>query len=356
MGPPISGNGEIHPPQALMDLASAFMRSRAFLTACELDLFTAMGPGERTSAEVAKRLGTDPRATDRLMNVLCTLGVLQKRAGRFRNAPVAARFLAPGQPESIAGLMHWVHLWESWSTLTSAVRVGHSVVARPVGDRGAAWVRAFIAAMDWRARQHAPSVVASLDLTGVSRVLDVGGGSGVYAAEFVRAKPGVKATVFDLPNVLPLTAEYLRQAGVQDRVALVAGDYDRDDLGREFDLTMLSAIVHSNSPQANARLIRKAAAALNPSGQVVVQDFLVDEERVGPAFGVLFALNMLVGTEAGDTYTESEVRQWMLEAGLGGVTRCDTPFGTSLIVGRRPWHGSATPSTGDADARNRRRD
>jgi methylase of polypeptide subunit release factors len=130
------------------------------------------------------------------------------------------------------------------------VREGRSVVARPVDDRGAAWLRAFIAAMDWRARQHAPWVVASLDLTGVARVLDVGGGSGAYAAEFVRAKPGVTATVFDLPNVLALTAEHLAQSGVQDRVTLVPGDYERDDLGQGFDVVLLSAIIHSNPPGA----------------------------------------------------------------------------------------------------------
>jgi len=326
---------EIESPQGILELASAFMRSRAFLTACELDLFTAVGNGERTSADVARDLGADPRATDRLMNVLCVLGVLRKRAGHFRNTPSVARFLVQTSPESMGGLMHWVHLWDSWSTLTPAVRQGGSVTARPVDAHDDVWLRAFIAAMHWRACRHAPGVVASLDLTGVSRVLDVGGGSGAYAMEFVRAEPGISATVFDLPTVLPLTFEYVGQAGFQGRVTLVAGDYDTDDLGTGFDLVFLSAIIHSNSPQGNRDLIRKGAAALNPSGQLVVQDFIVGEERTGPPFGVLFALNMLVGTEAGDTYTESEVRGWMAAAGLARVARRDTSFGTSVLVGRR---------------------
>jgi len=215
------------------------------------------------------------------------------------------------------------------------VRKGGGVIARPVDGRGEGWLQAFIAAMHWRACQHAPGVVASLDLGGVSRVLDVGGGSGAYAMEFARAKPGSTAVVFDLPNVLPLTAEYLRRADLQDRVALVAGDYNRDDLGGSFDLVFLSAIIHSNSPEGNRELIRKGAAALNPAGQLVVQDFIVQEDRTGAPFAVMLALNMLVGTETGDTYTESEVRQWMAEAGLSRVTRTDTSFGTSLIVGRR---------------------
>jgi ubiquinone/menaquinone biosynthesis C-methylase UbiE len=330
---PVQGN--VLSPQQIMELASGFMRSRAFLTACELDLFTAVGSGEATSAEVARTLGTDRRATDRLLNVLCSLGLLQKAADRFRNGPAAARFLVRDAPEYLGGLMHWVHLWESWSTLTPAVRQGGAVTAAPVDERGEQWLRAFIAAMHWRACQHAPAVVAALDLTAVSRVLDVGGGSGAYAMEFVRAAPGLRAVVFDLPNILPFTAGYLAQAGLADRVALVAGDYDRDDLGGGFDLVFLSAIIHSNSPDGNRALINKAVAALNPRGQLVVQDFIVDETRTGPPFGALFALNMLVGTAAGDTYTESEARQWMTEAGLSGMARTDTEFGTSLLIGRK---------------------
>jgi SAM-dependent methyltransferase len=327
--------GDEHTPQPIMELASAFMQSRALLTACELDLFTAVGERERSSAEVAQQLQTDARATDRLMNVLCAHGLLTKAAGRYRNTPLAERFLVRGSPGYMGGLMHWVHLWESWGTLTAAVRKGGATQERHMGERDDAWFRAFIAAMHWRARQHSPGVVASLDLAGVSRVLDVGGGSGAYAMEFVRARPGISAVVFDLPAVIPLTASYLREAGLSDRVALVEGDFTRDPIGNGFDLVFMSAIVHSNSAGENRELIRRAVAALTPCGQLVIQEFIVDEDRAGPPFAALFALNMLVGTAAGDTYTESEVRQWMGEAGISSVTRKDMPFGTTLIVGRR---------------------
>jgi SAM-dependent methyltransferase len=334
MATPDAGKTEQQSPQAILELASAFMRSRAFLSACELDLFTALRERARTSAEVAAELGTDARATDRLMNVLCAVGVLDKSGERFHNGAVAARFLVRGAPDYIDGLLHWVHLWESWSTLTPAVRKGASVIEPSVAERGDEWLRSFIAAMHWRACQHAPEVVAALDLAGVTRVLDVGGGSGAYAMALVRAQPALVATVFDLPNVLSLTAQYVRRAGLQDRVTLVSGDYDTDDLGRGFDLVFLSAIIHSNSPRGNRDLIRKGVAALSPAGQLVVQDFIVDEGRTSPPFAALFALNMLVGTQGGDTYTESEVRQWMLDAGLCRVARRDTSFGTSVIVGR----------------------
>lgn len=323
-------------PQGILEVTTAFMKSRVLLTAYELGLFTLVDGGVRSSAEAACSLGTNPRATDRLMNALCAIGLMQKQEDSFSNSPLASRYLVREKPDFLAGLMHSVHLWDTWSTLTEAVRRGGFVTPHQVNERGEDWLRAFIAAMHWRARQHAPGVVAGLDLTGVSRILDVGGGSGAYAMAFVRARQGISAVVLDLPNVIPLTREYLSREGLSDLVETVVGDYEKDDLGTGFDVVFISAIIHSNSPHLNRELIRKGVDALNPSGQLVVQDFIMDEDRTGPPFGTLFALNMLVGTQSGDTYTESEVRGWMEKAGLDRIMRTDTHFGTSLMTGRKP--------------------
>ncbi len=322
-------------PDIIRETAYAFQRSRVLLTAYELGVFTALGDDSKSSAEVAKILETDPRATDRLMNALCAIGLLEKKDNKFSNTPETARFLVQGKPEYMAGLMHTVHLWDTWSTLTPAVRQGTSVGRPPVNERGEKWLTAFIAAMHDRARKQAPAVAALLELSGVSRVLDVGGGSGAFAMAIARARAGITATVFDLPNVVSLTQKYVEQEGLADKVQTVAGDYLVDDLGSGFDLVFLSAIIHSNSVEENRKLIRKCAQALNPNGQVIVQDFIMDADRTSPAHGALFALNMLVGTEAGDTFTESEVREWMEEAGLSHVMRKDTHFGTTLLIGRK---------------------
>ncbi len=335
MGASDPPEGEALSPQGILEMASGFQRSRVLLTACELGLFTALEEGARSAAEVARALGTDGRATDRLMNALCPLGLLEKRGGRFANTPLAARFLVQGKPDYLANLLHTAHLWQPWSTLTEAVRRGRSVMARAVKGHDAVWLRAFIAAMHWRACQHAPGVVAALDLSGVSRVLDVGGGSGAYAMAFARAKGDLQAVVFDLPGVVPLADEYVRQGGLSDRVRTLAGDFEVDALGSGFDLVFLSAILHGNAPAQNRALLRKGAAALTPGGRLVVQDFIMDEDRTAPAFGALFALNMLVGTDGGDTYTESEVREWMEAAGLANIVRKDTAFGTTLLTGAK---------------------
>ncbi len=320
-------------PAPIMELATAFQRSRPLLTAFDLGVFTALASEPRTSAEVASTIGADPRATDRLMNALAALDLLEKEGGRFRNTPLAAKFLVKGRPDYLGGLGHTNHLWETWSRLTAVVRAGHPDLPGNVELRDDEWLRPFIAAMHARAGQNAPRVVALLDLDGVSRVLDVGGGSGAYAMAFARR--GVAADVFDLPKVLLLTRTYVQQEGLAAEVGLVPGNYLQDSLGEGYDLVFMSAVIHSNPPDDIRMLFGKAARALKPGGQLVVQEFLIDEDRAGPLQPALFALNMLVGTPSGDTYTESEVREWMTEAGFGGVRRIDTPFGTGLVIGRK---------------------
>ena len=319
----------------IRDIAASFQRSRMVLTAFEMGVFRAIGKRPRSSRDVSAAIGANPRATDRLMNALCALGLLNKSGGLFSNTRSSARFLVRGEPEYMAGLMHTAHLWDTWSTLTGAVRRGTRVASRPGRARSAEWRTAFIDAMHDRARSQAPAVVRQLDLSGVTRVLDVGGGSGTYAMAFVRARSGLTATVFDLPGVIPLTKAFIESEGLEEKITTVKGDYLRDELGKGFDLVFLSAVIHSNAPSENRRLIRKCARALVPHGRVVIQDFIMDDDRVNPPHGAFFALNMLVGTEAGDTYTEAEVRSWMEDAGLSGIVRHDTPFGTSHIIGRK---------------------
>ena len=319
----------------IREMASAFQRSRILLTAYELDLFTVLGEESKSSIEVAKALGTEKRATERLINALCAIGLLKKNEGMFLNTSLSLRFLVKGKPEFMSGLMHIVNLWDTWSTLTKAVRHGKSVLAQHVDKRNEEWRSAFIDAMHERACNQAQGVVELIDLNGVSRVLDVGGGSGAYSMAFVKAMEGIKATVFDLPNIVPLTQNYIKKENLSNKVETVVGDYNVNELGSGYDLVFLSAIIHSNSFEENLNLLRKCSMALNTRGQVIVQDFIMDKDKTSPAFGAIFSLNMLVGTESGDTYTESEVKMWMEESGLSNIIRKDTDFGTTLIIGRK---------------------
>jgi len=328
---------EISSPAQLMEMANAFRVSRLILTAHELRIFDFLREGGRTSSEIARLLGTHPRATDRLMNALVAIGLLQKSEQVFSNTGFSARYLVTGSPAYLMGMSHLTHLWRTWNTLTHCVAAGTTVtMEKEINDRPEDWRESFIAAMHSRAGQQAIEVAKVLDLPDHGTMLDVGGGSGVFSFAFIAHKPDLKAVVFDLPNILPFTKKYILNAGMETSVTTMEGNYLTDSLGEGFALTFMSAIIHINDPAENELLIRNGADSLVSGGQLVILDHFMDESRTEPAAGALFALNMLVGTDHGDTYTEEEVRLWMEKAGLEGIRKRETPDGTTLMIGNKP--------------------
>ncbi len=319
----------------IQELSRAFQASRILLTAYELGVFSVLGEEDKTSADVALAIQADQRATDRLLNALCALELLAKSGDKYANTPLAEKYLVKGKADYLAGLMHTVHLWDSWSTLTEAVRKGGTVRKRPVFEEDAKWLKAFIAAMHGRAVDEAPYIVGKIDLTGVSHVLDVGGGSGAFSMAFVRASDDLQATVFDLPSVVPLTRKYIEQAGLAERIGVIPGDYNENELGSGFDLAFLSAIIHANSFAQNQELVHKVGRSLKPGGRIVISDFIMEDNRFEPLIGAVFALNMLTGTSGGDTYTESEVKRWLGQAGFFFNERIDLGRGRSLMIGTK---------------------
>lgn len=305
----------------------SFQESRVFLTALELDVFTAVGEGAE-AARVAQAIGADARATEMLLNALASLGALEKRQGIF-SCTTESRAFGPGR----TGLMHTVHLWESWSTLTDCVRAGTTRRRPGAGAHDGSWTEAFIEAMHARAKTTAAQVVQVVGTEGVRRLLDVGGGPGTFSLAFALAAPELHAEVLDLDPVVAIAQRHIREAGLSDRVRVRVGDLRTDGLGEGYDLVLVSAICHMLDEDENRDLLRRCSKALAPRGRIVIREFILDSDRAGPSFSTLFALNMLVGTRRGNCYTEAEYRQWLLDSGCDQVLRPDP--GGELIIGRR---------------------
>ena len=288
-------------PEELDNLIRGYWPSRVILTALELDLFTAVGDGA-SAEDVAGKLKTSPRATEMLLNAVASLQLLEKTGGKFQNTPASARYFAqPSKDNARGGLLHMVNIWHNWSNLSDCVRQGTSVKdGKPTGD----WTRNFIAAMDRIANERARHLLKVLGSDGIRRILDLGGGSGAYSIAFTRA-------------------------------IVRAGDMLRDNFGHNRDLILLNAICHMFSEEQNRDLFRRAYQALSANGRLVVQDFILEPEKTSPQFAALFALNMLVGTEAGNSYSEPEYADWMRAAGFGEVTRVRLPGPSDLMVATR---------------------
>ena len=250
---------ELLNPAKIKDLAASFQLSRILLTGIELNIFSILDKHLLTSSEISKIIGSDERSTDRLLNALVALGFLRKTHGKFYNNENASQFLVKGKEGFMGGLFHTNELWKRWSTLTKAVKKGASVYDGK--DTSDDWTESFIAAMHYRAVKEAKILSMMIEFAGVKKMLDVGGGSGAFSMQFIEKNPEMKSVVFDLPSVIPLTQNYTDSFKYKNNIEYITGNYLNDDFGNEYDLILLSAIVHINSYEENKTLIKKCADA-----------------------------------------------------------------------------------------------
>lgn len=298
-------------PEALLTLARGFQESRVLLTGAELDLFTLLSKEALTADAIAVRLGADPRALAVELDALAAMELLVKTDGTYRTSPDAS-CLSADAPDSIHPmLLHAAALWDRWTNLTRRIG-GTPLSARPPADV----TRAFICAMHVVSAPQAERMASEAKIGGARRLLDVGGGPGTYTAAFLRAAPGLEATLFDLPPVVEIARERLKEAGLLDRVTLVGGDFETEELPAGHDLAWLSAIIHQNGRAQNDALFGRIFRALTPGGRLVLRDHVMEPDRTRPRAGALFAVNMLVGTAQGGTYTFDEIRAGLERAGF----------------------------------------
>ena len=297
-----------------------------------------------TAAEVATARATDQRATRLLLDALVGLGILELADERYAIVPTLRAALQEGPQSILPMLRHRSDLWKAWSKLSEVVRTGVPALdpyerdERPDGQ-----VQRFIAAMDVAARKSAPGTVAALDQTGATNLLDIGGGPGTYAAAFCKAWPQLRVVILDLPRVCEIARQNLAGTEHQDRVGFVAGEArtveDEPVLaqsgGAGFDLVFGSNLIHSMDPDQVQVLLGRMASWTKPGGRVVVKDFFLDDPRTAPASAALFAINMLVNTPGGRSYTWSEVERWLAAAAPGSAERIELPGGTSGMVVHR---------------------
>ena len=322
-------------PNSIRELAASFQKSRIILTGFELDIFTNIDESGTTGMQIADHLHLDEHACERLLNALVSLGFLTKKNNLFFNTADSFTYLSKKSSDYLGGLMHSNHLWNTWSNLTRVIKTGISANPSDINVRGEDWLFPFINAMHDRAKIQAPQQLANIDLSEIKSVLDIGGGSGAYSMEFISKKPEIEATVFDLPKVVPITEKFIDKEGFSNRIKTYSGDYTTDDLPKGFDLVFLSAIIHSNSLGVNQDLIKKCYSSLNKNGKIVILDWIMNSDRTQPTPGAIFAINMLVGTEAGDCFTELEVTEMLNAAGFKNISRIEFETGLSQMIAQK---------------------
>jgi len=303
-------------PDIISDVRS-FMKSRVILSASELDFFSKLDGNFVSAKELAEMSDLDERATTRILDCLVTYDLLEKENNRYRATEKGSQLSSLNRESRLPMVKHMNHIWNNWSRLTDVIKKGTNPYLRPVVDSESKADRnAFIGAIHVAASHISTKIADTYNLSDFKKLLDIGGGSGAYTIAFLKKNPQLNAVIFDLKDVIPITKEIIRENNFQDRVKFVVGNFYVDDLPPGCDIALLSAIIHQNSPQQNVELYRKIYQALDPGGTLIIRDHVMDESRTSPPAGALFALNMLVNTQAGDTYTFMEVKNTLNIAGF----------------------------------------
>ncbi|MCX8030146.1 MAG: acetylserotonin O-methyltransferase [Thermodesulfovibrionales bacterium] len=291
---------------SLRMLWGGYWSSKILLTANSLEIFEHL-KSPKSAQEISSSLQTDLRATKILLDALTGLRLLKKTSKGYHNTSLTNRFLVSDSPYYHGNIVkHMDTIWRNWSELENIVKTGKP--ARIAMDNAS-----FIRGMHDISKLKAKTVLNKINLSGVRKALDLGGGPGTYSIEM--AKKGISVTLFDLPETIEVAKEIINDSGIIS-IDLLAGDFLVDDIGSGYDLIFISQILHAFSEDENIKIIDKSVKALNQKGRVVIQEFYIDNSLSNPAKSAIFAVNMLVNTARGRCYSPDEIKKWCKKAGL----------------------------------------
>lgn len=322
--------------KSIMDLVRGFQQSCVIVAAAELDVFTILHTKPMTVTQVVRRIHGDIRATAILLDALTAIRMLDKSPGPrpvYRVPPAVAKVLTETGSACMLGMVrHQGNCLRKWAQLAAVVQQGKPAPCRS-SIRGASGdLKSFIQAMHEVSDPVAMPLIRSLGRLRFTHMLDLGGASGTWTIPFLQLNPQARATIFDQPAVIPMAKRLMNKVGLADRVKLVGGSYNRDRLPAGVDLAWVSAIVHQNSREQNQAMFKRVFASLVSGGRILIRDIVMDLSRTSPAGGALFAVNMLVATPGGGTFTLDELCEDLSAAGFIGVRYLRRGEGMDSVV------------------------
>ncbi len=325
----------------LLEISGSYWKSCTLQTGVKLDIFTIIGAGNISPEDITKKINGDLRGVSALLNALAAMALLNKADDRFSNTAFSKQFLCKDSPDYIGFIMmHHHHLMASWTKMSASVLSGKPNRSSVADTDKESERESFLMGMYNMASVNAPMYSKTVDLSDCTHLLDLGGGPGTYAIHFCLNNPGLKATVFDLPTTRKFAEKTIASFDLSGRIRFKGGSYldENTELEQEYDAVWLSQILHGEGPEEAASVAAKAAKALKPGGKILIHDFILDNTMDGPLFPALFALNMLVGTDKGQAYSEAQLREMLERCGISNIRRLDvsSPNDAGIMIGVKP--------------------
>src|SRR5437867_302390 len=329
-------------PERLMQFASAYTPPLIIGAAATNKVFDSLQNGSKTVQQVKNKTGASERGLRAIMDALVGLELLKKdRKGKYSLTPESEAFLISNKPGTVAGFFRSIlpQLNSRWLRLSDAVRDGRPVVAVNQEAEGTEFFSELvenIIPMSYPGAQklgdHLKLAKAKSDV----RVLDLAAGSGIWGIALAQKSPRVRVTAVDWAGMIPTTNRVAKKFGVHDHFDFVEGDLLQANFGNGYDIATLGHILHSEGEQRSRQLLKKTFRALKSAGMIAIAEWLVNDDRTESQHSLMFAVQMLVNTERGDTFSFNEIKSWLEDAGFKKVRKLEAPGPSPLILATKP--------------------
>jgi ubiquinone/menaquinone biosynthesis C-methylase UbiE len=325
-------------PLLFFQTINAYQQTEALKAAIELEIFTAIGEGNQTAADIARRCDASERGTRILCDFLCVMHFLNKDANHYSLTADAATFLDKRSPAYLGGVTEFISsptLMEGFKNFAEVVRRGGTLMTEggTVAPDNPIWVK-FARGMAPMMAMPAQLMAKLVDPNANSKlkILDIAAGHGLYGIEFAKNNPQAEVVALDWAGVLEVAKENAQAAGVADRFSVIPGSAFDVDYGSGYDLVLLTNFLHHFDPPTNEKLLRKVHAALADGGRAVTLEFVPNDDRISPPEAAVFSVTMLGSTPSGDAYTFAELERMFANAGFAGSELHQLPPSIESVV------------------------
>jgi SAM-dependent methyltransferase len=324
-------------PERLMQLGFAYAPPLIIGAAASNKVFDTLANGPKTAEQVSKETGTSVRGLRAVMNALVGLELLSKSDGKYSLTPESEAFLVSNKPGTLAGFfpMNMKQLIPLWLKLDEIVRTGKPAEARNEEGPGTEFFSELVENIIPMSYASAQALADHLKLAKANKptsVLDVAAGSGIWGIVLAQRSPQVEVTAVDWTGMIPTTKRITKKFGVADRFKFIEGDIGDVDFGSGYDIAVLGHILHTEGEQRSRKLLKKTFGALKSGGTIAIGEWLVNDERTEPLPSLMFAVQMLVNAEHGDTFSFNEIKAWLEDAGFKNTRTLDVPGPSPLVL------------------------
>ncbi len=329
-------------PQRIFEMTWGYAAPLILETAVRYRLFNHLDEKAKDVAELAADAGASERGLRAILDALVGFELLTKdENGNYANTPESSAFLVVGKPSYQGGVVELTssHLLPVWLQLTEVVKTGRPVTRVNEEGPGSEFFQVLVESifpMSYQAALLLGEALGLKEATGPVKVLDIAAGSGVWGVGLAQQSPQVTVTAIDWEGILPVTRRIAARHGLEDRFEFVAGDILETDYSEGYQVATLGHIIHSEGEARSKELLAKVFTALAPGGTIAIAEMVPNHDRTGPLQPLLFAVNMVVSTEVGNTFSFEEMSQWMLEAGYTNIRQLEAPAPSPLILADKP--------------------